>query len=225
MSSDAAYQTRYLAVARMLWSASEGNPERIPDSYSEHLEHRYSDGSVSLVPALSKFEFADTLEPEEWDEAVELLSKVSEDDWPFLDDITSINAEELLRIYDEDASDFEDFVEDNLGTAEKIEKGLAAVIKSVLGEPVDNIRGTSGGYPNSANNFLQQPDGTFAGSFTHGDHKFVFEIFPDEGGWTVTYRLDAATLDGLPPLHNEDRPEDDEKKTKVFRSPRNKGWR
>ena len=224
MSSDAAYQPRYLAVARMLWSASEGNPGRIPDNYSEHLEHRYSDGSVSLVPALSKFEFADTLDPEEWDEAVELLSKVSEDDWPFIEDITSINAEELLRIYDEDAFEF-DFVEDNLGTAEKIEKGIAAVIESVLGEPVDNIRGKGGSYPSPENNFLQQEDGTFAGSFTHESHKFVFEIFPDESGWTVTYRLDAATLDNLPPLHNEDRPEDDEKKTKVFRSPRNKGWR
>jgi hypothetical protein len=223
--SDAAYQAKYLQMARLLWDCSNGDPSGIPGDYTEHLSHSYLDGDISLVSAIDRFEFAEGLEPEEWDEAVELLSKVSEDDWPFLEDITSINAEELLRIYDEDASDFEDFVEDNLGTAEKIEKGLAAVIKSVLGEDVDNIRGAGGGYPNSANNFLQQPDGTFAGSFTHGDHKFQFEIFPDENGWTVTYRLDAATLDGLPPLHNEDRPEDDEKKTKVSRSSRNKGWR
>jgi hypothetical protein len=224
MSSDAAYRARYLAAARTLWDCSKGNPRDIPSDYTEHLSHSYVDGDISLVSAIDRFEFAETLEPEEWDEAVELLSKVSEDDWPFLDDITSINAEELLHIYDEDASDFEDFVEDNLGTAEKIEKGLAAVIQSVLGEPVDNIRGAGGGYPNSANNFLQQPDGTFAGSFKHGDHKFSFEIFPDENGWTVTYRLDAATLDGLPPLHNEDRPEDDGKKKNQTKSIRNRSW-
>jgi hypothetical protein len=222
--SDAAYQAKYLSMARLLWDCSKGNPQDIPGDYAEHLSHSYIDGDISLVSTIDRFEFAEALEPEEWDEAVELLSKVSEDDWPFIEDITSINAEELLRVYDEDASDFEDFVEDNLGTAEKIEKGLAAVIQSVLGEPVDNIRGASGGYPNSANNFLQQPDGTFAGSFKHGDHKFVFEIFPDENGWTVTYRLDAATLDGLSPLHNEDRPEDDEKKKKQSKSIRNRSW-
>ena len=222
--SDAAYQAKYLSMARLLWDCSQGNPRDIPGDYTEHLSHSYVDGDISLVSAIDRFEFAETLEPEEWDEAVELLSKVSEDDWPFIEDITSINAEELLRIYDEDASDFEDFVEDNLGTAEKIEKGLAAVIQSVLGEPVDNIRGAGGGYPNSANNFLQQPDGTFAGSFTHQKHKFNFEIFPDENGWTVTYRLDAATLDGLPPLHNEDRPEDDDKKKKQTKSIRNRSW-
>ena len=223
--SDAAYQAKYLSMARLLWDCSKGNPAEIPSDYTEHLEHRYSDGSVSLVPALSKFEFADTLEPEEWDEAIELLSKVSEEDWPFIEDITSINAEELLRCHDEIEEDFADFVEDNLGTAEKIEKGLAAVIKSVLGESVDNIRGKGGSYPSPSNNFLQQSDGTFAGSFTHDSHKFDFEIFPDENGWTCTYRLDAATLDGLPPLHNEDRPEDDEKKTKNKKSTRNRGWK
>jgi hypothetical protein len=201
--SDAAYQVKYLQMARLLWDCSQGSPAEIPSEYTDHLSHSYNDGDVSLVPAFTKFEFTEGLDMEEWDEAIELLSKVSEKDWPFIEDIIGINVEELLKIYDEDATGF-DFVEDNLGTAEKIEKGLAAIIESVLGEKVDNIRSASGGYPTPDNNFLQEADGTFKGTFTHGSHKFNFEIFPDENGWTATYRLDAATLDSLPPLHGDD---------------------
>jgi len=222
--SDAAYQAKYLSMARLLWDCSQGNPRDIPGDYTEHLSHSYVDGDISLVSAIDRFEFAETLEPEEWDEAVELLSKVSEKDWPFIEDITSVNTEELLKIYDSDATEY-DFAEDNLGTAEKIEKGLAAVIQSVLGEPVDNIRGGGGGYPSADNNFLQEGDGTFKGTFKHGEHKFDFEIFPDENGWTVTYRLSAESLDSLPPFHDEDKDKDDPTKKDYTRKSRNKGWR
>jgi len=201
--SDAAYQVKYLHMARLLWDCSQSNSTEIPSEYTNYLSHSYVDGDISLVPTVSKFEFTEGLDEEEWCEAVELLSKVSEKDWPFIEDIIGVNVEELLKIYDEDASNC-DFVEDNLGTAEKIQKGLAAVIESVLGEKVDNIRSVSGGYPTPDNNFLQETDGTFAGSFSHGSYKFNFEIFPDESGWTATYRLDAATLDTLPPLHGDD---------------------
>ena len=227
MSSDAAYRARYLAAARTLWDCSKGNPAEIPCNYTEHLEHRYSDGSVSLVPTLSKFEFADALEPEEWDEAVELLSKVSEHDWPNVEDIESVNLEELLRIYDTDACSMEtsDYVEDNLGTAEKCEKVLKAVIESVFGEEIDSVRSKSGDFPTVDNKFLQIGDGTFSGTFIHGDHKFNFEVFPDESGWTVTYRMSSQTLDALPPLHDADKQEDDPTKKDYSRRVRKTGWR
>lgn len=207
----------------MLWDASEGNPADIPEHYLAHLNHEYIDGDISLVPAISKFEYTESIEDFEWEEAVELLGKVNPDDWPLIEDIEGVNVEELLKIYDEDASTF-DYVEDNLGTAEKVEKVIKETIKSVLGEEVDKIRSRSGQFPSAANKFLQDSDGTFAGSFMHGDHKFLFEIAPMESGWLCTYRLSEQTLDKLPPIPQEDKEEDDPKKKDYTRRIRNRGW-
>ena len=209
----------------MLWDASEGNPAGIPSNYAEHLYHRYVDGSVSLVGLLPKFGNVDFVEDFELDEAIELLGKVNPGDWPNVEDIEGVNVEELLKIYDEDAAPGFDFVEDNLGTAERVEKVLAKVIESVLGEPVEKIRGKGGSFPSAANQFLQSPDGTFEGSFQHGNHKFNFEIAPTEAGWLCTYRMAEQTLDNLPPLHNEDKNEEDPTKKKYDRTVRNRGWK
>jgi hypothetical protein len=219
---DSAYSAKYLAIARMLWDASEGNPSGIPSHYSDHLAHTYADGDISLASLLNRFEHHEFVEDYEFDEALELLGRVRPQDWPDIEDIQSVSIKDLLN--NEDDEEFE-FAEDNFGTAEKIEKGLSRVIESVLGEPVDNVRGKGGDYPSADNNFLQEDDGTFSGTFNHGDHKFNFEIFPDESGWTVTYRMSPETIDNLPPLHDQDKEEDDPTKKDYSRRTRNKGWR
>jgi hypothetical protein len=216
MSSDAAYRARYLAAARTLWDCSKGNPQDIPGDYTEHLSHSYIDGDISLVSTIDRFECAGGLEPEEWDEAVELLSKVSEDDWPFIEDITSVNAEELLRIYDKDASDF-DFAETPGTTSEKAELVLRHAIESVFGDIVQKVRSTSGKFPDEGNQYLQQPDGSYKGSFEYDGNKFDFQLEPDEMGWTLQYRMTASSLDKLPPISDMG--------GQVDESSRNRGWK
>jgi hypothetical protein len=218
--ADAAYQAKYLAVARMLWDASQGDPASIPADYCEHLRHDYVDGDTSLVPLISKFDYAEELEDFEWDEAVQMLGKVSPHDWPAVEDIEGISLEDLLRAYDEEACEF-DFVEDNLSTADKVEKVLIEVISSVFGDRVSEIRSEKGYFANPKNNFLQEEDGTFAGTFKYGDHKFLFEVYPDEQGWGVTYRLHWDALDKLPPKHDED----DKDKNEYTRRVRHRGWK
>ena len=173
---DTAYQTRYIAVARLLWDASNGIPGDIPQDYCEHLDHEYEDGDISLVSLLPKFESYSELEDFEVEEAIELLGKVNPNDWPAAEDIEGVSLEELLRIYDKDATPGFDFVEDNLSTADRVEKALIEVISSVFGDKVSTIRSEKGYYANPKNNFLQEDDGTFAGTFMYDDHKFIFEV-------------------------------------------------
>ncbi len=203
---DAAYQAKYLSMARLLWEASEGNPQDIPANYCEHLSHRYSDGDVSLVPLLPKFESYSELEDYEVEEAIEILGKVNPEDWPEVEDVEGVSVEELLRVYDEDATDPFGFnyVEDNLGTAEKVEKVLIEVISSVFGDRVSNIRSEKNFYANPKNDFLQLEDGTFAGTFMYEGNRFIFEVAPSESGWLCTYRLHHKDLDKLPPVQDED---------------------
>jgi hypothetical protein len=159
------------------------------------------------------------MEPEEIEEAIELLGRINPEDWPNIEDIQSISLEEVLRVYDEDASEF-DFVEDNLSTAEKTEKVLIEVISSVFGDKVSTIRSEKGFFANPKNNFLQEEDGTFAGTFEYGGNKFMFEVYPDENGWGVTYRMHWDSLKGLPP--RTDKPEEEKDYT---RKTRNRGWK
>jgi hypothetical protein len=223
MASDSAYYAKYIGMAKLLLENSRYEPNNIPDCYTEYLSHTYVDGSISLVPLINRFDFSEGIEELSLEEAIEVLGRVNPEDWPCAEDVVSVSPEDLAKVYDEPATDW-DFAEDNLGTAEKIEKGLAKVIESVLGEPVERIRGKGGSFPSPDNSFLQETDGTFAGSFVHGDHTFIFEIFPDESGWTVTYRLSPESLDALPPLHQEDREEEDPEKKDYTRRTRNKGW-
>jgi hypothetical protein len=218
--ADAAYQAKYLPMARLLWDASQGVPQDIPSDYCEHLHHEYVDGDISLVPLLSKFDYTEGLEDSEVEEAIEMLGKVCPNDWPNLEDIEGVSVEELLRIYDEDASSL-DFVEDNLSTAEKVEKVLIEVISSVFGDRVSEIRSEKGYFANPKNNFLQEEDGTFAGTFKHGDNKFIFEVAPAEDGWLCTYRMHWDSLEKLPPIPQQD----DQSKTDYTRKVRNRGWK
>ena len=218
--ADAAYQAKYLGMARLLWQASEGDPSRIPADYAEHLNHVYYDGDISLVGLLPVVEDYSELEEFEIDEAIEMLGKVAPGDWPEVEDIEGVSLEELLRVYDQDASSF-DFVEDNLSTAEKVEKVLIEVISSVFGDKVSTIRSEKGYFANPKNNFLQEDDGTFAGTFMYDGNKFIFEVAPAEDGWLCTYRMHWDSVDKLPPIPQQD----DASKTDYTRKVRNRGWK
>lgn len=219
---DGAYQSKYLAVARMLWEASKGDPGSIPDSYCEHLSYQYSDGSVSLASLLNRFEVDRDIEDYEFEEAIEILGKVNPEDWPFEEDIEGVDVEELLRVYDQDACSTEDFVEDNLGASDATQKILAETLQSVLGGKVTNIRDPSGHYPGPLNNFLQEEDGTFSGTFMHEGYKFDFEIAPTESGWLCTYRLNATSLGKVPPSAAQSRKK--KNKHSQTRRVRARGW-
>lgn len=220
---DSAFQAKYLGIARMLWEASEGDPSRIPDEYAAHLNHFYVDGDISLVGLLNRVEDYSELDDFEIEEAIEMLGKVSPGDWPEVEDIEGISAEELLRVYDTDATDPEgfNFVEDNLSTAEKVEKCLIEVISSVFGDRVSTIRSEKGYFANPKNNFLQEEDGTFAGTFDYDGNTFMFEVAPVEDGWICTYRMHWKSLDNLPPLHDEDSKEENNYTRRV----RHRGWK
>ena len=218
--ADDAYQAKYLTVARLLWDSSNGVPGDIPESYCEHLNHEYADGDISLAPLISRLEYTENLESWEIEEAVEMLGKVNPDDWPELEEIEGVSVEDLLKIYDEDASGF-DFVEDNLSAAEKVERVLIETISAVFGDRVSEIRSEKGYFPNPKNDFLQEDDGTFAGTFMHDGKKYLFEVFPDEQGWTVTYRMHWKDVSSLPPLAHED----DEKTNNYSHQVRHRGWK
>jgi hypothetical protein len=222
MNVDAAFQAKYISMARLLWDASLGVPEDIPESYTEHLNHEYVGGDISMGPLLSKFESFSELEPEEIEEAIEILGRVNPSDWPYIGDIESVSVEELLRVYDEDATDLEgfNFVEDNLGTAEKVEKVLIEVISSVFGAKVSTIRSEKGYFANPKNNFLQEDDGTFAGTFEYDGKKFMFEVAPSEDGWLATYRMHWDDIGKLPP--RTDKKEEDKDHT---RRVRHRSWK
>jgi hypothetical protein len=222
MSSDSAYFAKVLPIARLLIEASRGDFERIPDDYSDHLYHEYEDGCVSLVPAISRFTQTDELENWELDEAIELISKVEPYFWPDLADIESVDVLSLVR--EPEFLESEDFVEDNLGTSDKVQRVLSSVIESVFGEKVDTIRDRSGKFPSTKNNFLQDKDGTFSGTFKFNNYQFLFEILPTELGWVCTYRLDEKSLDGLGGGRNGNI--SNSKKSKQHkRNVRFKGWK
>jgi len=205
----------------MLWQASEGDPSRIPQDYAEHLNHSFVDGDISLGSLLPLVEDYSELEDFEIEEAIEMLGKVNPDDWPLLEDIEGVSLSDFLRAFDDEGEGEYDFVEDNLSTAEKVEKVLIEVISSVFGDKVSTIRSEKGFYANPKNNFLQADDGTFEGTFMYDGHKFMFEVYPDEQGWGVTYRLHWNSVDKLPPHHDEDDPE----KNDYTRRVRHRGWK
>jgi hypothetical protein len=213
---DGAYTQKYLAVATMLLDASGGDPALIPWHYAEHLRHEYHDGDISLVHLLPRLDHVEDLEDYELEEAIEMLGRVNPEDWPYPEEIESINASELLRVYDEDASDF-DFAETPETTSEKAELVLRHAIESVFGDIVQKVRSTSGKFPDVDNQYLQQPDGSFKGSFEYDGNKFDFQLEPDEMGWTLQYRMSASSLDKLPPISDMG--------GQVDESSRNRGWK
>jgi hypothetical protein len=169
-----------------------------------------------LVHLLPRLDHVEDLEDYELEEAIEMLGRVNPEDWPYPEEIESINASELLRVYDEDASDF-DFAETPGTTSEKAELVLRHAIESVFGDIVQKVRSTSGKFPDVDNQYLQQPDGSFKGSFEYDGNKFDFQLEPDEMGWTLQYRMSASSLDKLPPISDMG--------GQVDESSRNRGWK
>ena len=213
---DAAYQARYLGVAQTLIQASGGIPSGVPPAYAAHLNYTYSDGDISLAGLLPKLENFGGLEDYEIEEAIEILGKVNPEDWPYPDEIESVDVEELLRVYDEDSSSL-DYMETPGTTSEKAELVLRHAIESVFGDVVSKVRSESGQYPDADNQYLQQPDGSYKGSFEYDGKKFDFQLEPDEMGWSLEYRMTAKTFDSLPPITDMESQEDE--------SSRNKGWK
>ena len=202
---DQAYISKYISVAKMLWNASECNPASIPSTYTIHLSHCYNDGDVSLAPLLNKFDCSEEITDLDFEEALEILGKVSPEDWPFYSDIVSVDVDALIRIYDEDATPYtEDFNESEHEMSVQVEKVLAHCIESVFGEKVEKVRSAGGGYFGKDGQFGQDETGTFSGTFEYNSSKFDFQIYPDDSGWSVSYRLTPESLDSLPPVPPED---------------------
>lgn len=221
MSSDAAYAAKVLPTVRSLWNAAQGDGSNISDFYAECLRHEYIDGTVSLAPAIVAFDNTDSLEDWQFDEAVELLSRVNPEHWPNVDDIRRVDLQAFLT-EDEGGAPL-NFVEDNLGTASAVEETLQQVIESVFGDKIQDIRSAKGHYPGPSNNFLQDDDGTFVGTFVHDDYKFDFEIAPTEAGWICTYRLSAKSLDKVPRSKAKEKTEEGKAKFQSRRV-RFRGW-
>jgi hypothetical protein len=160
------------------------------------------------------------LEDFEIEEAIERLGKVNPADWPRPEEIQIVDAEELLRVYDEDAS-LLDFMEAPATTSEKVEKAIRHTIESVFGDKVDKIRSAKGDFPNEENQHLQTEGGSFEGTFEYQGKKFEFTLEPDESGWTLQYRITAKSLDELPPTPPDavKSSKEDEKKSHA------RGWR
>jgi hypothetical protein len=223
MQSDSAYFAQCNPMAHLLIEVCGGNAAAIPQHYLDNFHHDFADGDISLVPALSKLDDEVDLSPEELDETLEALQKVNPNHWPAVDVIENIDPHRLLNLSGEFENLSENFVEDNLGTAEKVERVLKGVIESVFGGTVNSIRDPKGEYPSSSNDFLQEDDGTFSGTFQHEGHHFRFEIAPTEQGWICTYRMEESSLDKIPQIV-KDAKRDNKESTKV-KSVRSQGWK
>lgn len=195
MPQDAAYLAKINPIARLLVESSCGDFNAIPSWYSDFLYHEYDDGDVSLMGTLSKFRSESGLESWELDDIFDLISKVDPDRWPDPDDIESVDTDRLVSYHF--SEECPEFVEDNLGASEKVQRVLKAVIESVFEDSVGTIRDKKGKFPSPSNNFLQSKDGTFEGTFKHGDFEFLFEVTPTESGWICSYRLSEKSLDKL----------------------------
>lgn len=200
MQSDSAYLAQCPKMVSLLLEASDGKAYAIPQHYLDNFHHLFVDGDISLVPAISKFDCGEFLEDFQVEEVIESLTKVNPTHWPDYDSIESVNLDLMYCDNDgtEDALLFS-YVEDNLGTSEKVQRVLKAVIESVFKSEVVSIRDRAGNFPSPKNNFLQEKDGTFSGIFKHENFSFYFEIVPTESGWICTYRTTEGTLDSVKP--------------------------
>jgi hypothetical protein len=195
MESDNAYHAKCIPVALTLLQASGGDPSTIPQHYLDNFEHNFVDGDISLVTEISKLNDIRDLEEEEIHEILEFLEKVNPDSVPDPESIEEIQCEDFFSRFEKDSVDF---AEDNLGLAEKVERCLAACIEGTFGDKVREIRDIKGKFPGKGNDFLRKEDGTFSGTFSHQDYKFIFEIAPTPKGWICTYRLSEKTLAKVP---------------------------
>jgi hypothetical protein len=220
MTEDDAFLHNYATTCHLLLDASGGEFVRIPENYASFLAHDYSDGSISALPAIHTVTGTDLLSDGEINTLLSQLAKVNPEEWPELSDIANIDANSLLST--ETNTTQYNFVEDNLSTAAKVDSVLTQVLEETFKAKVHSIRDNKGSYPSPSNNFLQQSDGTFAGTFTHDTFKFYFEIAPTESEWICTYRLSERSLDTIPKkTKNTER---DGKVKMEHRKIRSRGW-
>jgi hypothetical protein len=199
-SLDSQYQTQALRAVQTLLQGSGGIFSRIPESYSKHLKHDYSDGDISLLSCIHAFEFTEELEDWQIEEAIHELAKVDPDEWPEPDSITSISLDGVYHRDDErglvfDAEDFAEVTDMEYGN--KVGRMFKSAIESVFGQEVDSVGDSSGKAPSKAGGFCKDGDG-FKGTFEHDKKKFTFELCKDEAGdWHLAYKLDKSSRDKL----------------------------
>lgn len=222
MTSDSAYLKQSVSSLNILLQGAKGVWGDIPHIYMGYLSHAYVDGDISLLPALSALINTDCLESWEIEDVVDALIKVDPKEWPDPGSIETLDAEKLLGGQDDASHGEWSYVEDNLGTSEKAQKALKGVIESIFGEGVSTIRSKLGKYPSPSNNFLQEQDGTFAGTFKFENNLFEFEIAPTEVGWICTYRLSEDSLDKLEKPEFKNRRKSNKPNHRKVRS---QGWR
>jgi hypothetical protein len=178
-------------VADMLWEASKGNLQAVPNNYVETLSHEYLDGSVSLLNLLNKVSLSNKTY-EEFSEVVEQLLYTQASDWPAEDSILEIQSEKLLYEIETEEFDF-DFAEPQ-DLSEKAELFLKKVISSVYLDGVSSVSDKEGNPPNISNRYLMAPDyKSFAGTFydrsdKENVKKFDFEVKEgSKGDWQIKY--------------------------------------
>lgn len=193
--ADESFQSSARRVADMLWEATKGNPQSIPDNYLKNFRHEYSDGAVSFLGNLNKVTLHNNTY-EEYCEVVDALLHTYAEDWPSEDSIVEIQAEKLLYEIEPEAFnlDFDfDFAEPS-DMSDKMELFLKKVISSVYLDGVSKVTDEQGNPPNLANRYLMSPDNkSFSGTFYDEEpgeksKKFNFEITgKKDGSWEILY--------------------------------------
>jgi hypothetical protein len=171
---------------------------RIPENYSHHLTHEYSDGDISLLSRIHTFEFSEEMEDWQVEEAVHMLAKVDPGDWPEPDSITSISLDDVYHEAEYSYAETEDFAEvSDMEYGTKVAKMFKSAIESVFGAEVDSVGTSKGEIPSKSNGYCKDGDG-FRGTFEHEGKKFTFELCKDEKNeWHLAYKLDKASRDKL----------------------------
>ena len=111
-SIDSQYQSQVFRSVNTLLQGAGGVFSRIPETYSKHLAHDYSDGDISLLSKIHTFEYN---ELEEWqvEEALQDLSKVNPDQWPNLEYIEHLDLDRYYHQDDDDLIDVTGVIRDH----------------------------------------------------------------------------------------------------------------
>ena len=196
-SFDSQYQVQALRAVQTLLQGSGGVFSGIPESYSRHLSHEYSDGDISLLSRIHTFEYS---ELEDWqvDEVVRDLAKVNPEDWADLEDIESVNLDSIYFSEgkmgppgpDADALDFAELTD--LEYSDKMHRLLKHAIEHTYGQAPHWVGKGVDQPPCKDNNFCHE-NGKYVGKFGHDEKEFEFELSPSESGdWHVAYRLTSG---------------------------------
>lgn len=199
-SIDSQYQVQALRAVNTLLQGSGGVFSRIPEAYTQHLAHDYSDGDISLLSKIDSFVFSPDLEDWQIGEAIESLTKVNPNDWPLLDDIGTVDLDAVYFGEPEPALDYSEYDFGEVSDMEygnKVARMFKNAIESVFGHEVDSVSGPGGKAPSKNNGYCKEKDG-FKGMFEHGGKKFEFELCKDEeGDWNLAYKLEKSSRDKL----------------------------